>query len=61
MGLIRKCDRCRKWYKVNDDYAPHNVRINSPLDTDDNMGWLLCNDCIKSLLDWMKGIKNERI
>ena len=58
MGLIRKCDKCKKWYRIDENSLPYNVCVH---DEDSNMSWLLCSDCIKSLINWMKGIKNERI
>lgn len=54
MGLIRKCDKCKKWYRIDENSLPYNVCIHNE---DSNMSWLLCDDCIELLVNWMKGIK----
>ena len=56
MGLIRKCDKCKKWYRIDENSPPYNVCVH---DKDSNMSWLLCNDCIELLINWMKGIKER--
>ena len=51
MGLIKKCDKCKRYYKLDEDYQFNKVQI----DNREDLTWFLCNKCTSSLMDWMKG------
>lgn len=51
MGDIKKCDKCKKYYRLDDDYHFSRIQI----DEREDLTWLLCSKCTNSLIDWMKG------
>ena len=52
MSLIEKCDKCRRYYRVDEDFQFNKVQVfkNKRILT-----WFLCDKCTNSLEDWMKG------
>lgn len=52
MGLIKKCDKCKRYYKIDDNYTFNKIQIHI---NDDTLTWLLCDKCTESLIGWMKG------
>lgn len=56
MGLIQKCDKCKRYYRLSGDAQFNKVRIND----DKSLTWFLCDKCTSSLIDWMKGINKKR-
>lgn len=52
MGLIRKCDKCRKYHRLSEDYQFNKVEID---DGAEPKVWFLCDECTELLVEWMKG------
>ena len=55
MGLIQKCDKCKRYYRLSGDAQFNKVRIND----DKYLTWFLCDKCTSFLIDWMKGINRK--
>ena len=51
MGLVKKCDKCKRYYRLNDEYHFHKIQI----DKDEKLTWSLCNKCTHSFIEWIKG------
>lgn len=51
MGLIRKCDKCRRYYKFESQPNKINVYKKDIL----NETYVLCDKCTESFINWMKG------
>lgn len=52
MNLIEKCDKCRRYYRIGEDYKFNKVEID---DGADAKVWYLCDKCTELLVKWMKG------
>ena len=52
MSLIEKCDKCRRYYRVDEDFQFNKVQV---FKNNKKLTWLLCDKCTNSLEDWMKG------
>ena len=51
MGMIQKCDKCKRYYKIDESFQFNKVQIND----DKELVWYLCDKCTDSLKNWMKG------
>ena len=51
MGLVKKCDKCKRYYRLDNEHHFHKIQI----DKDENLTWSLCNRCTCSFIEWMKG------
>ena len=52
MSLIEKCDKCKRYYRVGEDFQFNKVQV---FRNKEILTWLLCDKCTNSLEDWMKG------
>lgn len=52
MSLIRKCDKCRKYFRENDEH-PYN-EIHS-WKRGEKSTWILCDKCAGAFDDWIRG------
>lgn len=52
MGLIRKCDKCRKYFRENDEHPYNEIHL---WKRGEKFIWILCDECVGAFDDWIRG------